>query len=221
MATKGRYWFEKINSLEKLLICFALGIIGYLFVHIDDMYGLTRLMFAWNIFSLSMIVMNWITFNITDSREIRSQVQVQDPKRAIVFILILIATIASVLAVVMMIIAKNVENSPIGWRIPLAIAGMVLSWALIHTLFALRYAHIYYGNDVDNPTNHAGGLNFPGGKRPEYLDFAYFSFVLGMTFQVSDVEITSRSLRTLALFHSMISFAYNTVMIALVINLTV
>ncbi len=221
MNANGRYWFERISPLEKLLICLALAIIAYFIIHINDLYGLTRLMFAWNIFSLSMIVMNWITFNITDSKEIRSQARVQDPKRAIVFGLVLIATIASILAVVMMIIVKEEGKTGMGWRIPLAIAGMVLSWVLIHTLFTLRYAHIYYGNDVDNPTNHAGGLNFPGSKRPEYLDFAYFSFVLGMTFQVSDVEITSRSLRTLALFHGMISFAYNTVMIALVINLTV
>lgn len=221
MVAKGRYWFERINSLEKLLIGLVLGLAAYFIVHIDDLYGLTRLIVGWNVFSLSMIVMTWITFYITDSKEIRSQVQVQDPKRIIVFMLVLIATMASILGVVLMIIAKQEGTVDTGWRIPMAIAGMVLSWVLIHTLFTLRYAHIYYGNDVDNPTNHAGGLSFPGGKRPEYLDFAYFSFVLGMTFQVSDVEITSRSLRTLALFHGMISFAYNTIMIALVINLTV
>ncbi len=221
MDVKGRFWFQKINSLEKLLICLAFGIVTYAVVHTNGNYGLGRLMFAWNIFSLTMIVMNWITFSITDSKEIRSQAQVQDPRRIVVFGLVLIATIASILAVTMMIIIKEEGNSGGGWRIPLAIAGMILSWILIHTLFTLRYAHIYYGNDVDNPTNHAGGLNFPGCKRPEYLDFAYFSFVLGMTFQVSDVEITSRPLRTMALFHSMLSFAYNTVMIALVINLTV
>lgn len=221
MAVKGKFWFERINSIEKLLISLVLGLAAYFIVHINDLYGLTRLIAGWNVFSLSMIVMNWVTFNITDSKEIRSQVQVQDPKRAIVFILVLIATIASILAVVMMIIVKEGGNVETVWRIPMAITGMVLSWILIHTLFTLRYAHIYYGNDVDNPTNHAGGLSFPGGKRPEYLDFAYFSFVLGMTFQVSDIEITSRSLRTLALFHGMISFAYNTIMIALVINLTV
>lgn len=221
MATRNRSWFENINSVGKLFISLGLGVVAFFAIQSPGTYGLTRLMLCWNIFSLCMIVLTWITFNITKSSEIRSQAKIQDPKRAIVFILILVATLASILAVVIMILAKR-ESAPEGaWRIPMAIAGMILSWVLIHTLFALRYAHIYYGNDVDNPTNHAGGLIFPGDKRPEYPDFAYFSFVLGMTFQVSDVQITNRSLRTLALFHGLISFAYNTIMIALVINLTV
>lgn len=216
--TKG---FEKIHSLGKLSICLVIGAGGFFAGSFTDVGKLARWLMAWDTFSLAMIVMSWITFAIIPSKEIRSQVKVQDPKRGIVFVLVLIATIASMLAVVMLIIVKKEGHTISALRTPVAIAGMVLSWVLIHTLFALRYAHIYYGNDVDNPSNHAGGLTFPGEKRPEYFDFAYFSFVLGMTFQVSDVEITSRPLRTLAMFHGMISFAYDTVMIALVINLTV
>lgn len=221
MSAKGRNWFERIHSIGKLLLCLLAGIGGYFAAMALGVSGLARWLLGWNVFSLCMIVMSWVTFNITKSNEIRSQVKVQDPKRGIVFVLVLIATIASVLAVALMVFAKKEGVSVSAFRIPVAIFGMVLSWVLVHTLFALRYAHIYYGNDVDNPSNHAGGLEFPGEKRPEYFDFAYFSFVLGMTFQVSDVAITSRPLRTLAMFHGMISFAYNTVMIALVINLTV
>ena len=75
---------------------------------------------------------------------------------------------------------------------------MILSWFLIHTIFTLRYAHIFYGDDDEKPEMHAGGLEFPGDKKPDYLDFAYFSFVLGMTFQVSDVQITSKQLRRIS-----------------------
>jgi uncharacterized membrane protein len=96
---------------------------------------------------------------------------------------------------------------------------MLFSWILIHTIFTLRYAHIYYGDDENKPDIHAGGLIFPGGNRPEYMDFAYFSFVLGMTFQVSDVQITTARLRKLALVHGLLSFGFNTIMIALTINL--
>lgn len=220
MQKKEKYWLEKINSLVKLLICLAIGIIAYLIADRESLDTLTRIMIGWNVFSLCMIAITWITFGITDSGEIRTQVSIQDPKRFVVFTLVLIATIASVCAVSLMVIAKNHQNNQPNWRIPVAIVGMVLSWILIHTIFTLRYAHIYYGNDIDNPTSHAGGLQFPGDKRPEYYDFAYFSFVLGMTFQVSDVSVTSKSFRKLILFHSLISFAYNTIMIALVINLT-
>jgi uncharacterized membrane protein len=97
---------------------------------------------------------------------------------------------------------------------------VISSWMLVHTVFSLRYAHTYYG-DPDGPAGpqpHAGGLEFPGDREPDYLDFAYFSFVIGMTFQVSDVVITSRDFRKLVLLHSMLAFGFNTVILALAIN---
>jgi uncharacterized membrane protein len=84
----------------------------------------------------------------------------------------------------------------------------------------LRYAHTYYG-DPDGPAgpmSHAAGLEFPGDREPDYMDFAYFSFVIGMTFQVSDVVITSRDFRKLVLIHAMLSFGFNTVILALALN---
>ena len=87
----------------------------------------------------------------------------------------------------------------------------------MHTVFALRYAHIYYG-DSDDPNEHAGGLEFPRDDAPDYLDFAYFAFVIGMTCQVSDVGISSKPLRRLALLQGVLSFGFNTVILALAIN---
>jgi uncharacterized membrane protein len=78
---------------------------------------------------------------------------------------------------------------------------------------------MFYGDRTDDPAKHIGGLEFPGDAQPDYLDFAYFSFVLGMTFQVSDVQITSHRLRRVALLHSIISFFFTTVILALSINL--
>jgi uncharacterized membrane protein len=111
---------------------------------------------------------------------------------------------------------KSAESS---FPLIIAIAGMVLSWFFIHTIFTLRYAHIFYGDDDEKPETHAGGLEFPDDKKPDYLDFAYFALVLGMTFQVSDVQITSKRLRRIAMLHGLLSFGYNTIMIALTINL--
>jgi uncharacterized membrane protein len=84
-------------------------------------------------------------------------------------------------------------------------------------MFAMRYAHAYYG-DGKSGDKHAGGLEFPSDDTPDYLDFAYFSFVIGMTCQVSDVQITAKSLRTLALIHGILSFCFNTIILALTIN---
>jgi uncharacterized membrane protein len=166
-----------------------------------------------------MIVMSWITFFKTKSKQIREQSKKQDSSRSIIFIIVLISTLASFLAVLLLIVTKKQGDNGASWRLPIAIAGMLFSWILIHTIFTLRYAHIFYGDHKTKPNTHAGGLEFPGDSNPEYLDFAYFSFVLGMTFQVSDVQITSKRLRSLAMFHGLISFGFNTIMIALTINL--
>ena len=101
----------------------------------------------------------------------------------------------------------------------LTLGTVIFSWMLVHTVFGLRYAHMFYG-DSDDPTlaRHAGGLEFPGQHPPNYFDFAYFSFVIGMTCQVSDVQITSRKMRRLTLLHSVLSFGFNTVILALLIN---
>jgi uncharacterized membrane protein len=101
-------------------------------------------------------------------------------------------------------------------RIGLIASTIVLSWAFIHTIFALHYAHDYYARPKGG--RHKD-LVFPGEDAPNYMDFVYFSFTIGMTFQVSDVQITDRAFRGLALMHGIISFFYSTVIVALTINL--
>lgn len=103
----------------------------------------------------------------------------------------------------------------------MSIGSVVVSWWMLHTVFTMSYAHMYYTKtpQTDDPKDAViGGLLFPEENNPDYLDFVYFSFVIGMTFQVSDVEISSRSIRRLALLHALISFAFNTAIVALSIN---
>ena len=102
----------------------------------------------------------------------------------------------------------------------MAVLAVIESWLLIHTVFTLRYAHVFYRLEQEADVEGSGrGLIFPGGDNPDYEDFAYFSFVIGMTCQVSDVNITSRFMRRLALLHGLLSFAFNTVILALSINI--
>ena len=210
--------FEKIHSLAKILICLGIATIVYFIIEIEHIDILSHLMIGWDTFSICLIAMTWITFMITKPQEIREQARVQDSSRSVIFITVLIATLASFLAVLLLLVTKQKFKSEESFHLIIAVAGMILSWFLIHTIFTLRYAHIFYGDDVKNPTTHAGGLAFPDDEKPDYRDFAYFSFVLGMTFQVSDVQITSKALRRLAMWHGLLSFGYNTIMIALTIN---
>lgn len=208
--------FEKLHAIHKIIICLILAIGAYLLADIKNINSLTRVMIGWNTFSLCMIIMTWITFKITTPTEIRKQSGVQDSSRVVIFIIILISTFASFLAVFILLISKDKATEILD--IPIAVSGMAFSWFLVHTIFAMRYAHIFYGDHKTKPDVPAGGLNFPDDERPGYLDFAYFSFVLGMTFQVSDVQVTSKRLRKLALLHGVLSFAFNTVIVALTIN---
>ena len=208
--------FEKLHAIHKIIICLILAIGAYLLADIKNINSLTRVMIGWNTFSLCMIIMTWITFKITTPTEIRKQSGVQDSSRVVIFIIILISTFASFLAVLILLISKDKATEILD--IPIAVSGMAFSWFLVHTIFAMRYAHIFYGDHKTKPDVPAGGLNFPDDERPGYLDFAYFSFVLGMTFQVSDVQVTSKRLRKLALLHGVLSFAFNTVIVALTIN---
>jgi uncharacterized membrane protein len=208
--------FEKLHAIHKIIICLVLAVVAYLLADIKNINTLTRVMIGWNTFSLCMIILTWITFKITTPAEIRKQAGLQDGSRIVIFIIILISTFASFLAVLLLLISKEKATEVLD--IPVAIAGMLFSWFLVHTIFAMRYAHIYYGDNKTKPDIHAGGLDFPEETKPDYLDFAYFSFVVGMTFQVSDVEITSKRLRKLVLLHSIVSFGFNTFIVALTIN---
>jgi len=95
---------------------------------------------------------------------------------------------------------------------------LFLSWLVTHVTFAFRYAHEFYAKDLGGPDVDRG-LEFPGETAPDYLDFLYFSLVLGMTFQVSDVQITSRKFRRVAALHGLIGFLFNTVIVAFTVNI--
>lgn len=218
VQNKGLPLIDRLSGFQKLFICLLLGVIAYVITP-SGVESLIRLMIGWVTFSLSMVVFGWITFFKTTAKQIRAQAKVQDENRVVIFIIILIATLAAMTAVILLIITKTEHSSNSQFKIPIAVTGMLLSWLLIHTTFTLRYAHIFYGNHEEKPDTHAGGLEFPKDDKPDYLDFAYFSFNVGMTFQVSDVEVSSKRLRKLVLLHSLISFFFATIMIALTINL--
>ena len=141
----------------------------------------------------------------------------QDAGKWMVLLLTLIAACASLVAIGgEMPPLKDAGQLEKFLRIGLISLTIVLSWAFIHTIFALHYAHDYYAGKAGRPGK---GIDFPGETTPNYMDFVYFSFTIGMTFQVSDAQITDRAFRGLALTHGIISFFYSTGILALTINL--
>jgi len=121
----------------------------------------------------------------------------------------------------------NSGRSPDRVHLVLGIAAVVLGWLCLHVMLAFHYAYEYYETDAASPLGkdgrrkHVGGLDFPGSEQPDALSFVYFSFVVAMTAQVSDVTVTSNEMRRLVLLHGILSFFFNTVIIAIAVNIVV
>lgn len=113
---------------------------------------------------------------------------------------------------------KDMPSAQKNLHVVLVAVTLLASWLMTHTTFAFRYAHEFYSKDAGGP-DFDRGLEFPEEKNPDYLDFLYFALVLGMTFQVSDVQITSRKMRRLASAHGLLSFLFNTIILALTVNI--
>ena len=113
---------------------------------------------------------------------------------------------------------KDLPAAQKNLHVALVVVTLLVSWLMVHTTFAFRYAHEYYSKDAGGP-DFDRGLEFPGEEHPDYLDFVYFALVLGMTFQVSDVQITARKFRRLATVHGLLSFLFNTIILALTVNI--
>ena len=172
----------------------------------------TRFIVGWDVFAALYLVLAYIMMLRCDVAHIRRSAILQDDGRFLILLVTAFGALASLGAIVYELGAS--KGNPAG--LILAIATIVLSWTLVHTAFALHYAHDFYRN------KKPGGLQFPSGDQHEeadYWDFVYFSFVIGMTAQVSDVGITDKIIRRTATVHGIISFVFNTALLALMVNI--
>jgi uncharacterized membrane protein len=147
-----------------------------------------------------------------DIGHIRHRAIVQDEGRFAILVLVVAAALASLAAIVVELGGGPTGRSPA--HLALAAVTILLSWAFVHMMFALHYAHVFYA-----PGAKGGGLAFPGGQEPDYWDFLYFSLVIGMTSQVSDVAVTGRVIRRTVAAHGVVSFLFNAALIALTVNI--
>lgn len=183
------------------------------------LHGTVRWVASYDVAAAVLLLYDWtIGLRNNATHTIRRAAEA-DPGRNLV-VLIVIASALAGLASATVILGRgpNVPAHDRSIALAAGIAAVALGWFLIHTMFVFRYAHLYY-YDSDQDGTAQRGLTFPGTNEPDDYDFAYFSFVIGMTFQVSDVQITDPGVRTIVLMHALLSFAYNTTILALVVNL--
>ena len=153
-----------------------------------------------------------------DGERTRARAQAQDAPSGVLLLVLLLATAACVAAItVLMQQSRDLSGVEKALHVGLAVFALAVSWLFIQTIFTFHYAHLYYHEEKlaepDGP-----GLQFPGGQDPDYFDFLYYAFVVGMTSQVSDVQVTSREMRRLTLVHGVLSFGFNMLILALSIN---
>jgi uncharacterized membrane protein len=206
-------WIVRVaRGHMRLWLAIALGCIAYLMLP-DGWRVVTRALLSWDI-ALAFYMM-WTLAMMASApvAEIRKHAALQD-EGALALMILTIASALVSLGAIFFELAAGGDEKPGVWPHLIAIATVVLSWAFIHTIFALHYAYDFYGDG-----KRANGLKFPGDDKPDYWDFMYFSFVVGMTFQVSDVAVTNKWIRRSVVAHGIVSFFYTTTVVALTVNM--
>jgi len=180
----------------------------------------TQIVAAWDVFVVVDLSLAWWVILHADPSHLQETTKLQDSSRTAIFLLVLLAACAAFGSVAFILgPSKGLGGASFGLHLTLSVIAVVGAWLVVHTIFALRYAHLYYSRSNHTSKEGSGkGLEFPGASRPDYLDFAYFSFVIGMTSQVSDVQISGRELRRLALAHGVLSFFFNVVILGVTIS---
>jgi uncharacterized membrane protein len=167
----------------------------------------TRIIVGWDAGVALYLALVYLVMAHGSIAEIRRRAAINDEGAIALLVLTAAAALASLVAVL-----AELGHSPGPYQIALSIATILLSWTFMHTMFALHYIHEFYGQGADE---RLGGLVFPGSEDPDYWDFLYYSLVVAMTAQVSDIQITSKTIRRLTTLHGAISFFFNATVLAL------
>ena len=214
-ATKHHPWIVRFLHFHiRLVVAIVLAIAVYALLP-GDWPRVTRALVGWDtgivIYLAAVIVM----MTRASEHGLQERSATQEDEGAIAILLLTITTAAACLAAIFLELAQaESSGAGYGYHVALAVSTVLLSWAFTHTIFALHYAFDFYGDG-----QRTKGLKFPDDDKPDYWDFIYFSFVIGMTFQVSDVQVTNKGIRRLVAAHGVMSFLFNTTVIALMVNL--
>ncbi|WP_161883059.1 DUF1345 domain-containing protein [Deinococcus alpinitundrae] len=205
----------------RLGFAFGLGVLGWLLSaflpHRESWRAFPwelRVLTGWLVFAASYLIMSWRLIYAVDGDWIRDLARQEDNGRRASGVIAILTSLVSLAGVMFALSRANgLKNQPLleGLLIGAALLSVALSWLLIQTIYTFRYAHLYY-----EPPE--GGVQFPATPEPDYLDFAYLAFTIGMTYQVSDTDLDQRPMRRLLTGHALISYVYGVVIIALAIS---
>lgn len=171
------------------------------------------LLLGWVVIALVYLVWVWLAVRGADADEIARHAAAIDPDRITTDWLLVVSAVTSLVAVGFVLVRATDDHGLAEYaQVGLALVSVVLSWAMVHTVFMLRYARLYYSDDQSC-------ITFGGKGRPTYADFAYFSFVIGMTYQVSDTTLNGTTIRKTVLWHSLLAYLFGTVIVASAVSL--
>ena len=194
----------------------SLGVAAIVYLAAVGMAVAPRMIISWDAYALALSTFAWTRIFTARPEVVVRLAKLRYTSRKLILLFVLFAACASLGAVGFLLgTAKGLPPAARTGFVALAVVTVILSWFLVHTVFALHYAHLSCRRCLGGKPV---GLLFPGTAQPNYHDFAYFSFVIGMTSQVSDVQIQSSEIRRWALLHGIISFAFNAAVLALGIN---
>jgi len=211
-----RKFYARTHLLAAIAVSAAVALFLPAWLHLPS-----RVLCIWDSGMLCFLLLSWWVMLRATPETMRSQAKRQDEGRLVILSLVTTAACISIFAIGFLLKdAKEGSAAIVLLHVGLAAITIIGSWLLVHTIFALHYAHGYYQDGSKSlEEDKAEGLDFPDDLEPDYWDFLYFSFVIGMTSQVSDVQIEARSMRRLALMHGVLSFFFNTTIVAMTINI--
>ena len=210
-------WIDRLGARQRLAAALAIAIVAYV-AQPDSVSWHTRLVASWDVGTLVYLGLAWIIIGCADAQSTRAHALAQDTSGYIIFLFVLGAACASIVAIGFVVATiHELAFWPKTWHLALTIAALISSWLVIQTVFGFHYARRYYRDEQRQP-GRKGGLRFPGDADPDYMDFAYYSVVVGMTSQVSDVQVTSPIMRRMTLVHGVLAFIFNIAVLALSIN---
>jgi uncharacterized membrane protein len=218
--------YRAFRDRPRMTLAIAVGIVMAAALHVFSPHELrwsTRAILSWDSAALTFILlMVWMMCDCGIDR-IQARATAQDEGQGLTLTLSVIAAVTSVLAIAAELsLAKADHGFVKPLRVGLAFATIAISWFFIHLIFALHYAHEYYAPETCPDTGgrlDRGGLGFPGGEPPDYWDFVHFAVIIGVACQTADISFTAKTLRRIGTLHGVLSFVFNTVVLALTINL--
>jgi len=223
LRSRAAHYTRHLRRHPRLVVSAVLGIVVYLVLP-AAIGESARLLAAFDLAAVGFLGAIWIMMARASPAVMRRRARTEDESRHVVLSLSAAVAVAILLSIAYELHGiREQQRGDADAHVALAGVTILLAWLFMNTMFALHYAHFYYV-EADGPKGGAahaevGGLAFPGGKPPDYWDFLYFSFTIGMTFQVSDVPIESHGLRRTALAHGVLAFFFNVVVLALTINI--